>query len=509
MGRKAAVLGWAESQGIATPGGLVLPSERFWTVLQACGAFQQARYLQENALRLDPRHTLNLAGAIRAQMSAPEVDAMALADAQAAFPRLEARTVVCRSSSAMEDGRAAAFPGVFVSVLDLRSSEALGAAIARCWRSAFSAQAFAYILRLRAEPIELALAVLMQRQVAAQWYGIYAGADPLTGALEPVAELTSLGPEALVSGGAARLTARRRDERWDGLATKPDLAPKLEEVRRAAVLFAQRLGAEVDIEFAIQSDAPPTILQCRPLTRIAAARGARHIEPLAERMVGERRAPGHVVGLAVDPAQPVSDPATPRIAVLSRLTTDDYAIVFDYAGIVTEENASSLSHVAILCRELGVPFVCGVRDARARLIGQWARLDGGAGEVTEIEPPSYAPAAQPSRGNSADPSLSTVELLLRVLAEAENGGRLAKEAERIRRRYACSFGRRHARLTPAVASRSECARLDEMAAALFGLGFTAYDTLTAWNAELSASAPAVWNPPILASAGTSSSSHTR
>ena len=61
MGRKAALLGWAATQGLATPGGLVLPAERFWAAVEACGVTAQARYLEASALRLDPTQDLAVA----------------------------------------------------------------------------------------------------------------------------------------------------------------------------------------------------------------------------------------------------------------------------------------------------------------------------------------------------------------------------------------------------------------------------------------------------------------
>ena len=44
-----------------------------------------------------------------------------------------------------------------------------------------------------------------------------------------------------------------------------------------------------------------------------------------------------------------------------------------------EQDASPLSHVAVLCRELGVPLVCGVAGARANLAGRRVVVDGGTG----------------------------------------------------------------------------------------------------------------------------------
>ncbi len=105
-------------------------------------------------------------------------------------------------------------------------------------------------------------------------------------------------------------------------------------------------------------DGRPVLLQCRPLTAVAApGREA----PRGRRWSGWPSTPwvGDTVG---------------GIAVVDRLTTADYGIVFRSAAVVMQQEASSLSHVAILCRELGVPLVCGVAGARS-LIGRRVAVD--------------------------------------------------------------------------------------------------------------------------------------
>ena len=116
------MLGWAEANGVPTPGGVVVPSSRFWDGLDACGVGDQARYLERAALRLDPRHSLDIARSIRKSLGHDgRLEALARPIADAAFEQVGGGVVVCRSSAAMEDGRTAAFPGVFVSVLDVTS----------------------------------------------------------------------------------------------------------------------------------------------------------------------------------------------------------------------------------------------------------------------------------------------------------------------------------------------------------------------------------------------------
>lgn len=441
----------------------MVPAERFWAAAEACGVCGQVRYLEASALRLDPAQALAVAASITEGMRSPALEALASAEAEAAFARLDAAQVVCRSSSAMEDGTAAAFPGVFVSVLDVASPAALAAAIARCWRSAFSPAAVGYLLRMGAEPLDFSLALLLQRQVDAGWYGVYVSVDPVTGAAEPLADLSDDGPEALVGGDAATLRARRRAGRWTGIDAAPALAASLESVRRAALVLGERVGAGVDVEFALPAaGAEPVILQCRPLTHVGPPAAAGGSDGTAM-MRGRPCAGGRVAGMVNEPG---------GIAVVDHLTPADYGIVLSHAGVVTERDASPLSHVAVLCRELGVPFVCGVAGARAELAGRRVVVDGGTGG---IEFPGAGEPAAPASATPApaEPVMSAVELVLRVFAEGRPGQPPAAEAERILGGYAQALGGDSVRVVVHAVEPDDLAALDRLGGQLFGPGFSA------------------------------------
>jgi Phosphoenolpyruvate synthase/pyruvate phosphate dikinase len=390
VGRKASVLAWAQAQGLPTPGGVVLPASRVWAGLEACGTRAQAHYLAASALRLDPRHSMDLAADIFAALGLPAALDLARAHAETAFKRLGARRLVARSSSALEDGRTAAFPGVFLSRLDLTSADELAHAIVDCWRSVFSPVALQYLLRMRAEPIDFSLAVLIQPQIKADWYGLYVGADPVSGAPTPVAELTRQAPDALVNGSAAMVRARQVGDAWSLEPDEPALASALGCVSGLAARPAARVPGPLDIEFALSlAKSEPVLLQCRPITpaRIATARMRDTIQhPL---VVGRPCAPGTAAGLALPPDQ-LAPSDVPRIAVVEGLTTKDYDLVFRHRGIVAVDEVSPLSHVAILCRELGVPLVCGAGPEANGISGSWILLDGSSGVAELLSAPLEA-----------------------------------------------------------------------------------------------------------------------
>lgn len=68
------------------------------------------------------------------------------------------------------------------------------------------------------------------------------------------------------------------------------------------------------------------------------------------------------------------------------------------SGLVAQ-GGGILSHVAILCRELGLPAVIGIPDALARIRdGQTVEVDGARGVVTLL-PPATAPIDPGSSGS--------------------------------------------------------------------------------------------------------------
>lgn len=490
VGRKSEMLAWAQAQGLCTPGGLVVSSELFWSALEACGVSGQARYLATSALTLDPAHAHRIARSIESAMAPAKLEALAAPYAKAVFADIHAPVVVCRSSSAMEDGQDAAFPGVFLSRLGIASREALASALAACWRSAFSETAMAYLLRVRPRVVDFSLAALVQPQIEAAWYGVYFGLDPVSGAPEPAVELSNASPDALVNGEAPTLRFRRRGGAWIGDGLDPPMPIHLEGISAAAALLAGRLGDEVDMEFALRGpDQSAVILQARPLSRPQALAGLGLSGNGGDesQWAGIGCAPGRVSGTGVAPGSQASrDPADDdraTIAIADRLTTQDYPVLFAHAGAIAEAEASPLSHVAILCRELGVPFVAGVPEARARLTGRRLVVDGGTGKVWTIAA-GEAAVPSPSRAPIAagEAVLTTTELLVRLLTEAELGPDPVQAARLVLQAYARSLGCAAARLETLAMAPSEANAFDKLGAERFGQDFSAEGLLRSLGA---------------------------
>ncbi len=104
-------------------------------------------------------------------------------------------------------------------------------------------------------------------------------------------------------------------------------------------------------------------------------------------MRGFAASPGVVVGRArvLESADDIDEMCDGEILV-ARLTTPSWMSVFTrIAGTVTE-SGGMMSHVAVVCRECGLPAVTGVVDVtRSIRTGQLLRVDGDAGTVTVLE----------------------------------------------------------------------------------------------------------------------------
>ena len=100
----------------------------------------------------------------------------------AAYADLGAPAVAVRSSATAEDSSAASFAGQLESVLDVSGSDALLAAVRRCWASLWTGRAVAYRTRPGVSDGGIAVAVVVQRLVPAEAAGILFTADPLMGA---------------------------------------------------------------------------------------------------------------------------------------------------------------------------------------------------------------------------------------------------------------------------------------------------------------------------------------
>jgi phosphohistidine swiveling domain-containing protein len=212
-----------------------------------------------------------------------------------AYARLGAGPVAVRSSATAEDLPGAAFAGQQDTFLNVDGADAVVEAVRRCWGSLWTDRAVVYRRRLDIDPASVAIAVVVQQMVPAEYAGVMFTANPVTGDRDQVVIDSNPGlGEAVVSGlvtpdHAVLDSANRIVERLEGRpetvltargdsaeADHPaDGAPRLS----AAVLsriadvgrrVARHFGRPQDIEWAIRGG-DLQLLQARPMTALPPA----------------------------------------------------------------------------------------------------------------------------------------------------------------------------------------------------------------------------------------------
>ena len=202
-----------------------------------------------------------------------------------------------RSSATAEDLPEASFAGQQETYLNVRGETALLDAVRNCWASLFTDRAILYRAQNNFAHRDVALAVVVQRMIAADVSGIMFTADPLTGHRHTLAIDASFGlGEALVSGlvtpdtyrvdkRTRTIIERRIAEKEIAIWARPDggteQRPLPPEQRRAPVLTDEEIlvladlgcrieahyGRPQDIEWAIAAGRM-YILQARPITSL-------------------------------------------------------------------------------------------------------------------------------------------------------------------------------------------------------------------------------------------------
>lgn len=375
-GGKAAALGVLLRAGLPVPRGFVVPFA------------VHARLPPERAAQPDTLHR-------------------ELADALTALGNPQ---VAVRSSAAQEDTAEASAAGLYESVLGVRGTAAVEAAVRQCWAAARETQVAEYWRRLTGDvPGDPEIAVIVQQLIDAEVSGVMF--TPATSDAPTRIEASwGLGP-SVVGGqvtpdtwqispdGTAECTPGHKTTRVDrrpdgsGLATSdvPAHLRGVPAISAEAALAISTLGeragtalhAGLDVEWAI-AGGRIWILQARPITAPAPAPLPRDPAPVHAALSGTPGAHGHRTG----PARVLSNTAD-----LSRLQRGDIMVCrytdpswtpgFRVAGGIVTETGGVLSHAAIVAREHRIPAVIGVRDATTAIRdGQLITIDGTRGTVT-------------------------------------------------------------------------------------------------------------------------------
>jgi rifampicin phosphotransferase len=226
-------------------------------------------------LKISERAAAGQGAAIRTDVDAttmPTNIRIAVADA---YARLGAGPVAVRSSATAEDLPGAAFAGQQDSYLNVVGEAAVIDAVRRCWASLWTDRAIAYRNRIKIDPDDVAIAVVVQRMINADFAGVMFTADPVSGDRETIMVDASTGlGEAVVSGLVTPDHYLLNDQGQvrsfqpgdlDRAQRLPDVV--LAELTRLGVVVAKHFDRPQDIEWAYADD-QIWLLQARPMTAL-------------------------------------------------------------------------------------------------------------------------------------------------------------------------------------------------------------------------------------------------
>lgn len=250
-GGKGTNLGRLTGAGFPVPPGFVVTTTAYADFVDAAGLTDCAPEEMRERIAVQ---------AVPERIAAPVLDA---------YRDLDAPKVAVRSSGTAEDLADASFAGQHDTYLDVEGEQSLLTAVRDCWASLWTPRAVAYRKGYGWDETGLALAVVVQQMVDAEWAGVMFTADPVSGRRDRVVieAVRGLG-EALVSGQA---TGRQHvaDKATARAVTNGSGLPRgiPEELVRLGAAVEAEFGSPQDIEWTYAAGRC-ALVQARPLTAL-------------------------------------------------------------------------------------------------------------------------------------------------------------------------------------------------------------------------------------------------
>ena len=445
VGGKGANLGEMTAAGLPVPPGFILTIEAY---RQFYESNELGPRVAAELKRIDPDDPAALertATALRHIIldgTVPDALRTAIEQAYSELDPTATGRVAVRSSATAEDTAQFSFAGMFESFLNVSGKAAVVEAVKGCWASTFGARVLFY--RIKQDfPLEMPVAVIVQRMVNSEKSGVMFTTDPATrdssrmvieaawglgeavvqGAVTPdrhvidkksltvvATEITE--KEFLLAWDAGKKTTIRVDLAGDRRAKAPVLtATELKTLAKLARSAEEHYGVPQDLEFAIEGK-DVYLTQSRPITTLqsatptattgattgatsaASTRPAAANKPLVR---GLGASPGRATGIVRVLESPNDEAAMKSGEILvTHMTSPDWVPIMRRAAAIVTDSGGMTSHAAIVARELGLPCIVGARDAtRVLADGNTVTVDGTAGTVVAGEVAAAQPAVAP------------------------------------------------------------------------------------------------------------------
>ncbi|HML07984.1 MAG TPA: PEP/pyruvate-binding domain-containing protein [Xanthobacteraceae bacterium] len=401
VGPKAANLAALTQAGLPTPGGVCITAEAYQRQI---AHLRLAKMLRDYA-DADPPRQRRLSVEIRLRLHQGELAPELFEEALTAWRDQQKPTAV-RSSALIEDRSGASFAGQFESFLGIVDEAEFLTALRACWAALWTTNARSAMARHGLDPVETAMAVLVQPLVAAHASG--GGLSETADGRMLISATWGLGsaiaqgevvPDRIIlsrTGFLRTMESGRkyhRDTCAHGAGLKAQAVPN--PLARTPCLEAGQatmlgrlmrqaeniLGLAVEIEWALDDDGFK-LLQARPL-RVEPAHVPEEIWLQHPGLNGHPAGIGWGCGRAVVVnCECELTRVAPGDVLVTRVAGPALSHILPRVAGVVAELGGSTSHLASLARERGIPMVLGVNDATRRIPdGARVAVDGVAGVV--------------------------------------------------------------------------------------------------------------------------------
>lgn len=362
VGGKGANLAQALQAGFSVPHGICVTTAAYRAAVSLDDLLDQIDATPaENQARL-----LELAGFMRQRLLSSNVPNPILSTIVNATQVLGVDTtaVAVRSSSDAEDLADASFAGQYDSFLNIQGVDDVLLAVRRCWASLWNDRAVLYRASHGMAQRHVAIAVVVQAMVDAQWAGVMFTTNPVTGnRSQTLIEAASGLGEALVSGHVTPdsflLDASGTVLEGKGCLAMASLAALHDLGRR----LQRHFGQPQDVEWAIDHGGKLWITQSRPITTAVPVPGTNDDRIRAY--------------WSVNVYQGLSQPFTPMGSMMIRQRQRGLQNYLSAIGFST--------HISDVDGWLFWDITDGICDTakRARMVAFVTSLDAGSGPVIE------------------------------------------------------------------------------------------------------------------------------
>ncbi|MGW0161047.1 phosphoenolpyruvate synthase [Mycobacterium sp. NPDC003323] len=429
VGGKGANLGELIASGLPVPPGFALSCRAYRDSMRFAGVDTDLAALHREALGnvANPARLDELCQRMRHLVQSAGMTDDLRGEVVSAYRALGADPVVAvRSSAAGEDGSDASFAGMNRTITNVTGEPELAAAVVACWASLFTPRVLTYRAS-RGFIRDPAMAVVVQRMIAADRAGVAFTADPSTGDRSRIVVEAAFGQgEVVVSGkvqpdtyvidkssgqvidvciGIKPFKIVRGAGGHDELIELPAAQcnarvlsdSDLTALTELAATAERHYGAPQDIEWAFENDTP-WLVQARPITTLGAeSTGSDTVRADTGVLLrGLPAAPGTATGRVRILQNPQDgDQLRDGEILVAPMTNPDWLPTIRRAGALVTESGGMTCHAAIVARELSVPCVVGARSATSVLrSASMVTVDGTHGQILAAAQPAPSQAAQ-------------------------------------------------------------------------------------------------------------------